>query len=149
MKKKTVKNGISKRGVLGDGQPKILIPYDQVRKLARIQCTQQEIASVLDISVDTLQRDEKFNEIYQHWMNHGRAAVRRAQYRAMLKGDGTMLIWLGKQYLGQREPPREITGAGGAPLIPEIYDDRELARRAAYMLTLEAIRKAKEEPTNA
>lgn len=144
MKKKTVKNGISKRGVLGDGQPRIVIPYDQVRKLSRLQCTQQEIADTLDISVDTLQRDERFMELYRRGMSHGRMSVRRAQYRAMLQGNQTMLVWLGKQYLGQRDS-HEFTGAGGAPLIPEIKDDLELGRRAAYMLTLEAIAKAKQE----
>lgn len=148
--KKTAKNStVSKRGVLGDGRPKIVIPYDQVRKLSRLQCTQQEIADCLDISVDTLQRDERFMDLYRRGMNHGRMSVRRAQYRAMLQGNQTMLVWLGKQYLGQRDH-HEFTGANGAPLIPVIQDDLELARRAAYMLTVQAIDKAKkEEPSNA
>lgn len=150
MKKKTFKNStVSKRGVLGDGRPKTVIPYEQVRRLARLQCTQQEIADYLDISVDTLQRDERFMELYRRGMNHGRMSVRRAQYRAMLQGNQTMLVWLGKQYLGQRDH-HEFTGANGTPLIPVIQDDLELARRAAYMLTIQAIDKAKkEEPSNA
>lgn len=140
------KDGTPKAGHRGEGggRPKTPIDYAQVRKLARIQCTQEEIASVLDISVDTLQRDEKAMEIYGHWMNRGRMSVRRAQYRAMLQGNQTMLVWLGKQYLGQRDH-HEFTGAGGSPLVPvpEIKDDLELARRAAFMLTQEAIRQAK------
>ena len=42
------------------GRPKFQIDYETVEKLANIQCTQQEIASFLGCSVDTLQRDEKF-----------------------------------------------------------------------------------------
>lgn len=146
--KKTVKNStVSKRGRLGEGRPAIVIPYEQVRKLARLQCTQQEIADTLDISVDTLQRDERAMELYRRGMNHGRISVRRAQYRAMLQGNQTMLVWLGKQYLGQKDS-HELTGAGGAPLIPVIHDDLELARRAAYMLTLQAIDKAKKQETS-
>lgn len=148
MKKTTKNSTVSKRGILGEGKPSIVIPYEQVRKLARLQCTQQEIADYLDISVDTLQRDERFMELYRRGMNHGRMSVRRAQYRAMLQGNQTMLVWLGKQYLGQRDH-HEFTGAGGTPLIPEIKDDLELARRAAYMLTIEAINKAKEDPQHA
>lgn len=150
IKKKAVDNNtVSMQDVPLRGRPKIVIPYEQVRKLARLQCTQQEIADCLDISIDTLQRDERFMELYRRGMNHGRMSVRRAQYRAMLQGNQTMLVWLGKQYLGQRDS-HEFTGAGGAPLIPAIQDDLELARRAAYMLTVEAIAKAKkEEPSDA
>lgn len=148
MKKTRTNSTVSKRGHLGEGRPAIVIPYEQVRKLARLQCTQQEIADYLDISVDTLQRDERAMELYRRGMNHGRMSVRRAQYRAMLQGNQTMLVWLGKQYLGQRDS-HELTGAGGAPLIPEITTDMELARRAAYMLTMEAIEKARKESQDA
>ena len=39
------------------GRPKIVIDYTAVEKLASIQCTQEEIANFLDVSVRTLQRD--------------------------------------------------------------------------------------------
>ena len=37
----------------------------------------------------------------------GRTSIRRAQYKAALDGNPTMLIWLGKQLLGQKEPKPE------------------------------------------
>ena len=46
------------------GRPKIQIDYNTVEKLANIQCTQEEIASFLGVSVRTLQRDEEFCRIY-------------------------------------------------------------------------------------
>ena len=85
------------------GRPKFQIDYEQVEKLAGLQCTQEEIASFLGCSVDTLQRDEEFCGIYKKGMDKGRMSLRRKQWKAVEDGNITMLIWLGKQYLGQKE----------------------------------------------
>lgn len=42
------------------GRPKFEIDYVLAEKLANIQCTQEEIATFLGCSVDTLQRDKEF-----------------------------------------------------------------------------------------
>ena len=47
------------------GRPKAVIDYPLVEKLGQIQCTQEEIANILNISVRTLQRDEEFCRIYK------------------------------------------------------------------------------------
>src|SRR4029077_5297429 len=39
------------------GRPRKVIDYGAVEKLAMMQCTQQEIASWMGLSIDTLQRD--------------------------------------------------------------------------------------------
>lgn len=83
-------------------RPKFKIDYDMVEKLAGIQCTQQEIASFLGCSVDTLQRDETFCGIYKKGMESGKMSLRRTQFRLAEKNP-TMAIWLGKQYLNQRD----------------------------------------------
>ena len=94
-----------KRGRQGEGggAPKKSIDYDAVEKLAGLQCTQEEIASFLKLSVDTLARDEKFCGIYKEGIDKGRMSLRRHQWRALEAGNTTMLVWLGKQYLGQRD----------------------------------------------
>ena len=89
------------------GRPKFQIDYEQVEKLAKIHCTQEEIASILGCSVDTLQRDDKFCGVYKNGISNGKMSLRRKQWAAVEEGNTTMLIWLGKQYLGQREPPKE------------------------------------------
>lgn len=91
-----------------NGRPKIVIDYDIVESLSMIQCTQEEIANSLKISVRTLQRDTKFCRIYKKGMDEGKMSLRRLQWKAAEKGNTTMLIWLGKQYLNQREPVQEI-----------------------------------------
>lgn len=85
-------------------RPKFKIDYDSVDKLARIHCTQQEIADFLGCSVDTLQRDEKFCGIYKKRIADACRSLRRKQWEAAEEGNTTMLVWLGKQYLGQKEP---------------------------------------------
>jgi hypothetical protein len=94
-----------KRGRQGDGggRPKKPIEYVAVRKLAALQCTQDEIASFLKLSVDTLTRDAKFCGAYKTGNDKGRMSLRRHQWRALEAGNTTMLVWLGKQYLGQRD----------------------------------------------
>lgn len=84
------------------GRPKKEIDYVTVEKLANIQCTQQEIASFLEISSRTLQRDEKFLEIFNNAKEKGKASLRRIQWKHAEKS-ASMAMFLGKQYLGQRD----------------------------------------------
>ena len=84
------------------GRPKKVIDYEAVEKLANIQCTQEEIASFLNLSVRTLQRDEEFCRIYKKGQDNGKMSLRRIQYKLAEK-NATMALWLGKQYLGQKD----------------------------------------------
>jgi len=84
-------------------RPKFKIDYELVGRLAGIHCTQQEIADSLGCSVDTLQRDSKFCGIYKAKIADGRMCLRRKQWAAAEEGNTTMLVWLGKQYLGQTD----------------------------------------------
>ena len=84
------------------GRPKKEIDYTAVEKLASIQCTQEEIANFLEVSVRTLQRDEEFCRIYKKGMDNGKMSLRRTQFKIAEK-NASMAIFLGKQYLGQRD----------------------------------------------
>jgi hypothetical protein len=91
------------------GRPrKILSDYgaETVTKLSSIMCTDEEIASFLEVTVDTLNSKwnrERFQAAKESGQNKGRASLRRAQFKAAEKGNSSMLIWLGKQYLGQKD----------------------------------------------
>jgi len=93
----------------GMGRPLIKIDWKKVKKLCSIQCTGEEIASVLEISYDTLQRalerEKKttFAEYFKKNSGGGRASLRRRQFEAALAGNPALMIWLGKQYLGQED----------------------------------------------
>ena len=83
-------------------RPKKVIDADLVRSMAEIQCTHEEIAHVVGCSVDTLTR-HGFAELINKARETGKSSLRRQQYQAAMNGNPTMLIWLGKQYLGQRD----------------------------------------------
>lgn len=91
------------------GRPKKVIDYDVVEKLGAISCTQEEIGAYLDISARTLQKDKEFLRAHKKGLEIGKMSVRRQQYRLLEQGNATMGIWLGKQYLGQKDK-HEQTG---------------------------------------
>lgn len=76
-----------------------------IRRLAEIQCTQQEIAHVMGVSIDVIKKPEN-KELIEEGKSAGKVRLRRAQYaKAVDDGNPTMLIWLGKQLLGQTDQP--------------------------------------------
>ncbi len=85
------------------GRPKKFVDLELVEKLAHIQCTYGEIAATLGVSVDTLQRNKNFAAVYKRGAEGGRKSLRRMQFEAANKGNATMQIWLGKQYLKQSD----------------------------------------------
>lgn len=91
------------------GPKTIQLDWEQFDKLCAIQCTLKEIASWFDCSEDTIERRVKehsglkFADYYAQKRGKGLVSLRRKQYEVALAGDKTMLIWLGKQYLGQSE----------------------------------------------
>jgi len=83
------------------GRPKKNIDPTQVKKLAAIQCSYEEIASVLNCSVSTIIRN--FDIAIKEGRENGKASLKRLQWKAAERGSVTMMIWLGKQYLGQSD----------------------------------------------
>ena len=84
------------------GRPPFIVDYETVRKLSRIQCTQQEIADFLGCSLNKLEKDKEFIRVYKKHIGEGRMSLRRKQWKAAEEGNTTMLVWLGKQYLNQK-----------------------------------------------
>jgi hypothetical protein len=101
-------------------RPKKIIDYVLAEKLAYIQCTVSEIANMMGVARETLERDKAFRHIHEKGMENGRSSLRRLQWKAAEAGDKTMLIWLGKQYLAQKDKS-EVTGKDGQPIVqPQI-----------------------------
>ena len=90
------------------GKPPIEIDQQQFEKLCSIQCTLKEIADWFRCSEDTIQRwckrtyDECFKDVYQNFSSKGKASLRRMQFKIAEK-NASMAIFLGKQYLGQKD----------------------------------------------
>lgn len=90
------------------GRPQIEIDEAQFRKLCNIMCTAEEIAGFFDCSVDTIERwtkrtfGETFAVVYKRLSSAGKISLRRYQFEIAKKNAG-MAIFLGKNYLGQRD----------------------------------------------
>lgn len=86
--------------------------FRQFENLCSLQCTEEEICSVMNVSDKTLNRLLKehykmdFSEAHKKYSAVGKISLRRTQFKMAERSD-RMAIWLGKQYLGQKEPERE------------------------------------------
>ena len=89
------------------GRPRFKFDYRVVRELSAIQCTINEMASVIGCHRTTIMTaneiDQNFIEAREAGLADGRLNIRRKQLAAVEQGNTTMLIWMGKQYLGQRD----------------------------------------------
>lgn len=100
------------------GRPKIEIDWEDFEKLCILQCTEEEIASFFGCSADTISRrvteeyKMSFAMLFEGYKRKGRISLRRLQWQAAKKGSVQMLIWLGKQYLAQKDRI-EATGLEG------------------------------------
>ena len=93
-------------------RPKKQINPDAVRALARLGCTWEEIAGVLQIARGTFSarmKEKKYREAYDHGIAEGDVSIRRAQYDAAIGGKTAMLIWLGKNRLNQTDRIEQTT----------------------------------------
>ena len=105
-----------------NGRPPKTINYRALQGLCEIQATGEECAAILDISYNNLNIKLKkeghggFEDYYKKHSATGRASLRRKQMKVALSGNKTLLIWLGKQYLGQSDK-NELSGPGGGPIV--------------------------------
>lgn len=115
-------------------RPEVELDLDQVKSLARLGCTVEEMAVVLKCSAKTLQRRAKPS--IEEGRLEARASLRKWQWDAAKKGSPAMLIWLGKQELGQRDK-QVLTGEDGGPIKHEHgvekLSDAELDNRIAKL----------------
>lgn len=103
----------------GVGRPRLDIDPNIVKEMAGIGCTIREIATVMGCSRDTIERH--FAEEIVKGQEESKAKLRRRQWQSAMGGSPAMLIWLGKQMLGQADK-QELSGSGGRPIQHEFID---------------------------
>lgn len=89
--------------VVGRGKNRTVIDPREVQHLAELHCSIQEMADFFQVPRETLKYN--FRDIIAKAKETTKQRLRKAQISLALKGNATMLIWLGKQYLGQSENP--------------------------------------------
>lgn len=83
---------------------KVVIDPVQLGKLAELCCSIDEVAAFFRCSPSTIRHRIKRDPLKTVWetgIARGAISLRRAQLQAAYAGDRTMLVWLGKQILGQ------------------------------------------------
>ena len=100
------------------GRDKKVVPPEEVFKLAAIGCKDIEIADWFGISEQTLRYN--FAAQLLTGRENLKQSLRRAQLRLALSGNATLLIWLGKNILGQSE---NGTGSQGTEPLPWVEAD--------------------------
>lgn len=91
------------------GRNKANIDWNKVDRYLQAQCDATGIAGLMGICRDTLYNRCKednnidFSTYSQQKKSEGRELLRGKQFETAMKGDKTMLVWLGKQYLGQKD----------------------------------------------
>jgi hypothetical protein len=107
-----------KRG--GAGRKTIHIDLDELEKLCRLQCTDEELAAHFGISVRTIERRKKqpaFRERMERGFATGCISVRRMLFGQAAKGNTAASIFLAKNLLGYRDVQRnEHSGPDGSPI---------------------------------
>lgn len=98
-------------------RPKLQIDPKLVQDLAALGCKTNEIAVTLGCSTDTLER--RFAAELAKGRENLRISLRRWQLEAAKKGNVAMLIWLGKQMLGQAEKVEQTSSVTVKNLTPE------------------------------
>ena len=94
------------------GRNKALIDWARLEKMAMCGSNGQQIAAAIGVHYDTLvnrcvtdKPDDIsiFSEYLRTKREKGNDLLLRKQFDIAMAGDKTMLIWLGKQRLGQKE----------------------------------------------
>lgn len=89
-------------------RPSISIDKEIFENACELQCTEAEIARLFGCSVDTIERwckrvyKQSFAESYNKLSEGGKMSLRRNQMK-LSETSATMAIWLGKQWLGQKD----------------------------------------------
>lgn len=91
------------------GRPKKEIDQKQFETMCALQCTLDEVCAMLDVSDKTLEKwcKETYNgmnysDVFRQKRELGKMSLRRTQWKLAEKS-APMAIFLGKNYLGQRD----------------------------------------------
>lgn len=89
-------------------RPRKEIDQKYFENLCALQCTENEICAFFEITDKTLTSWCKrtygvgFSDVYKEKREKGKISLRRAQME-LAKKNAAMAIWLGKNYLGQKD----------------------------------------------
>lgn len=124
------------------GIHKLTIDRKEFEDLCRFQCSKSEIAYFFRMSIEDLESvvaeeyGDKFDVVYRKYAQAGKCDLRRYQFQ-LAQTNAQMAIWLGRQYLGQRDD-FNITDGELSPLkIEYVQQDKESADKRVERIIAE------------
>ena len=106
-------------------RPRKEIDQKQFENLCGLQCTLEEICGWFDVTDKTLDSwckrtyNASFSEVFKQKRGNGKISLSRMQWRLAEK-NATMAIWLGKQYLDQRDIVEQNITSDGVKVIIDV-----------------------------
>ena len=95
------------------GRRKIEIDKTEFEELCKMMCTREEICNFFKIAPSTLigwckrnYQNSDFQTVYKKLSEYGKRSLRRNQFN-LSRTNASMAIWLGKQYLRQKDFDKE------------------------------------------
>ena len=118
-RRKAVRAGIKEvQGhIVGRGDNQTVIPPEEIQKLARLGCSIEEMSDWFQVPRETIKYN--FSDLIAKGRSETKQSLRRAQIALALKGNATMLIWLGKNMLGQSDSPLDTEANAPLPWSDE------------------------------
>lgn len=101
------------------GRPRKQIDTALVQKLAEMGCTLAEIAAFPGVDCDKSTLSRRFATVIDKGRSIGNISIRRKQFEVAMAGNVAMLIWLGKQWLGQADKIEQALDVAETAVIVE------------------------------
>jgi hypothetical protein len=114
----------------------LILSEESIESMAALGLTQDEMSDIVQVEKQALVKR------YASSLKRGRArlaqSLRKAQIASALKGNASLLIWLGKVYLGQKEAIDHNVSAEhrAISITPNVLERLQ----TSYRLTMEQVR---------
>ncbi len=117
--------------------PEKAIIFDQILYWIDLQATQEEVAGSFHVAVETLNArllehfGMNFSDLRKRCDGGGKLSLRRYQFN-LAKTNSSMAIWLGKQWLGQKDHDVNV--------LPPNDENLRVAIRAIKLLEIDGVK---------
>jgi IS30 family transposase len=125
--------------------PRKHIDLEKLENFCVLDPSAGEIAAYFGVHKNTIQRrmgEKKFREAHDKGVESGNTMLRQAQMKLARDGDKTMLIWLGKQRLSQKDEKMIKKDAHTTIEVVGLSDTMALAEEAAAQGNVVPLRKS-------
>lgn len=118
------------------GRPKKYIDKQLFEQLCGLQCTLEEMEAFFNCDHKTIARwcretyeGKRFSQVFREKRQIGKISLRRKQLR-LAERSAAMAIFLGKNYLGQKDEPEEAASVEDAASIVDDVPTTEVKSHA-------------------